>query len=188
MTRKTMVALKAQADTVLADNTTHLITAALLRTLIKDFLDTVTPGFGAVGRATQTLVALGVTPQVVTYDTLMAVTVEYTAVLAAGTVQRFALGLPTVNNRVSFFADVECPAGNEVNFQLYRDGVLIPGGCTVSGQGLGNPVGATFSLLNANPIAGDPIYKVMATKLTGAAANVTLIDVRLILEVVPTIS
>jgi hypothetical protein len=188
MTRKTMTALKAQADATLPDNAIHDISAADVRQMIKDVIDTLTPGFGAVGRATQTLVALGVTPQVVTYDTLMAVTVEYTAVLAAGTVQRFALGLPTVNNRVSFFADVECAAGNEVNFQLYRDGVLIPGGCTVSGQGIGNPVGATFSLLNATPIAGDPIYKVMATKLTGAAANVTLIDVRFILEVVPTIN
>jgi hypothetical protein len=187
MARKTLTALKAQADATIPDNATHLITAAAVRTLFKDFMDTMTPGFGAVGRATQTLVNLGVTQQVVTYDTLLAVTVDFTAVVAAGTMQRLALGLPTVNNRVTFFAQVDCPVGNEVNFTLFRDGVSVPGGCTVSGQGNGNPVEGSFTIINATPIAGDPVYKVMASKISGAASNVILTEARFILEVVPTI-
>lgn len=187
MTRKTMAALIAQANATIEDNITGNISAADVRSLFKDLIDTVTPGFGAVGRATQTLVSLGVAQQVVTYDTPLAVTADFTAVLASGTVQRNSFGLPTVNNRVTFFAQVDCAAGNEVSFTLFRDGVSVPGGCTVSGQGGGNPVEGSFSIINSTPIAGDPVYKVMASKITGAAANVILTEVRLILEVVPTI-
>ena len=186
MTRKTIVALKAQADATIEDNTTGLISAADVRSLFKDFMDTMTPGFGAVGRATQTLINLGLPLQVVTYDTEN-VTADFSANLPAGEVTRNALGLPTVNNRVTFYAGVEGPAGNEIVFTLHRDGVSVPGGVTVSCQGLGNPVQGTFSIINGTPIAGDPVYKVMASKITGAAANVNLIEVRLILEVVPTI-
>jgi hypothetical protein len=187
MTRKTMVALLAQADATIEDNVAGNISASDVRAMFKDFIDTMTPGFGAVGRATQTLVTLGPTQQVVTYDTLLAVTVDYTAVLAAGTVQRNALGLPTVNNRVTFYASVDCAAGSEVSFVLFRDGVNVPGGCTVSGLGGGNPVEASFEIINSTPVAGNPIYKVMAAKISGAPANVILTDVRFILEVVPTI-
>jgi hypothetical protein len=187
MARKTMVALKAQADASIPDNATHQITAAAVRTLFKDFMDTMTPGFGAVGRATQTLINLGAVQQVVTYDTLLAVTVDFTANLALGTMQRLALGLPTVNTRVTFFAQIDCPAGSEINFTLFRDGVSVPGGCTVSGQGAGNPVEGSFTIINATPVAGDPVYKVMASKISGAASNVILTEARLILEVVPTI-
>lgn len=187
MARKTMAALIAQANATLADNTTHLITAAVVRNMFKDFIDTVTPGFGAVSRATQTLVNLGAVQQVVTYDTNLAMTADFTPNLALGTVQRLALGLPTVNNRVSFFAQVDTTAGNEVSFTLFRDGVSVPGGCTVSGLGAGNPVEGTFSILNGTPIAGDPVYKVMASKVSGPASNVILTEVRLILEVVPTL-
>lgn len=187
MARKTMTALLAQADATIEDNTSGLISAADVRALFKDVIDTLTPGFGAVGRATQTLVALGIPQQVVTYDTLLAVTADFTPVLAAGTVQRNALGLPTVNNRVTFFAQVDTNSGNEVSFTLFRDGVSVPGGCTVSGQGAGNPVEGSFSIINSTPIAGNPVYKVMASKITGPASNVILTEVRLILEVVPTI-
>lgn len=187
MTRKTMVALLAQADATLADNATQDISAADVRNLIKDFIDTMTPGFGAVGKDAHTLVALGVTPVVVPYDTLMAVTTEFTANLPAGTVTRNALGLPTVNTRITFFAGVTGPSGNEVSFTLQRDGVNVPGGFTVSGMGATNPVQGSFEIINATPVAGNPVYRVMAAKINGAAANVDLSNVRFILEVVPTI-
>jgi len=182
-----MTALKAQADSTIEDNITGAISAADVRNMIKDLIDTLTPGFGAVGRATQTLVTLGPAAQVVTYDTAMAITPDFTPNLALGTVTRNALGLPTVNTRVTFYAGVEAPAGSEVLFTLFRDGVSVPGGFTVSCQGNGNPVQGSFEIINANPLAGDPVYKVMAAKISGAASNVILTDVRFILEVVPTI-
>jgi hypothetical protein len=187
MARKTLVALKAQADLTLADNATHDISAADVRDMFKDFLDTMTPGFGAAANDLHTLVGLGITQQVVPYDTLMVTTPEFTANLAAGEVTRHALGLPTVNTRVTFYTGVAAPAGNEVVFTLFRDGVSVPGGCTVSGQGIGNISEGSFEILNATPIAGDPVYKVMASKISGAASDVELSQTRFILEVIPTI-
>jgi hypothetical protein len=48
-------------------------------------------------------------------------------------------------------------------------------------------VQGSFEIINATPIAGNPVYKVMVSKISGAAANTNLIDVRFIAEVVPTI-
>jgi hypothetical protein len=187
MARKTMVALKAQADATLGDNATHDISAVDVRNMIKDFIDTMTPGFGAVGNDLHTLVNLGIAQVVVPYDVLLAVTADFSANLAAGEVTRHSLGLPTVNTRVTFYAGVAAPAGNEVVFTLFRDGVSVPGGCTVSGQGAGNIAEGSFEIINGTPVAGDPVYKVMASKISGAANDVELSNVRLILEVVPTI-
>lgn len=187
MARKTIVALLAQADTTIEDNITGLISASDVRNMIKDFINTVKPGFGAVGNDLHTLLNLGLPLQVVPYDTLLAVTEDFTVNLATGEVTRLALGLPTVNNRITFYAGVAAPAGNEVVFSLFRDGVNVPGGTTVSGQGIGNIVEGSFEIINGTPIAGDPVYKVMASKISGAAADIELSNVRFILEVVPTL-
>jgi hypothetical protein len=187
MPRRTISDLLAQANTTLPDNILQEITAADVRDMIKDVIDTFKPGFGAVGNPLTTLVALGITPVVIPYTQLLAVTAEYTAVIASGTVRRNALGLPTVNDRITFFADVACPDGNEVVFSLYRDGLQVPGGMTVSGRGLGNIAAGSFSILSGTAIVGDPVYEVRAAKISGGADNVELSNVRLILEVIPTL-
>lgn len=188
MARKSMFALQAQADAVLADNTTHDISAADVRTLIKDFIDTMTPGFGALGVALTTLPALGITPVMVVLPDLMAITPDFTTFGAAsGQIRRNALGLPSTNTRVTFYSGVAAPVGNEVVFSLFRDGVNVPGGCTISGQGATNIAEGSFEVINAQPLAGDPVYEVRASKISGPAGDIELSDVRLILEVVPTI-
>ena len=187
MTRKTIAALLAQADATIEDNTTQAISAADVRNMIKDVIDTFSPGFGAVGNPTVTLTALGATPVVIPYAEMLAVTVEFTASLAAGTVRRNSQGLPSTNTRVTFYTDMATADGNEIVFSLYRDGANVPGGTTASGRGIGNIVEASFEVINGSPIAGDPVYSVRASRITGAAADVTLSNVRLILEVVPTL-
>jgi len=188
MARKTMFALQAQADATLPDNTTHDISAADVRTLIKDFIDTMTPGFGALGADIATLVALGVTPVMVVLPNLMAITADFTTFgPTSGQIRRNALGLPSTNTRVTFYAGISCDVGNEVVFSLYRDGVSVPGGCTISGQGNTNITEGSFEVINAQPLAGDPVYEVRASKISGGIDDVELTDVRLILEVVPTI-
>jgi hypothetical protein len=187
MTRKTIVALLLQADTNLPDNTSGDISAADVRDLLKDIIDTFKPGFGAIGNDLHTLVALGITPVVIPYTTLLAVTADFTANLVAGQITRNSLGLPSTNTRVTFATDMACQDGSEVVFSLYRDGINVPGGTTASGRGLGNITEATFEIINAQPVAGNPVYEVRASKITGAASNVDLTNVRLILEVVPTL-
>jgi hypothetical protein len=187
MTRKTMLALIAQADATLEDNTTGAITAADVRNLIKDVIDSFAPGYGAAANPLVTLPALGITPQIVKYTQNLAQTPEYAMSLAAGTITRLAQGLPTTVNRVSFYADVAAPAGNEVVFSLFRNGVDIPGGTTVSGQGAGNVSQAAFSVGTTSPDGADYTYDIRATKISGGADNVELSNVRFILESVPTL-
>lgn len=185
--RKTMIALLAQADSTIEDNTTQQITAADVRTMIKDMIDSFSPGYGIASIATVTLTALGTTPVAVHYDTALAATPEYVLSLAAGTIKRKSQGLPSTVNRVSFYADVAAASGAEVMFSLYRDGVDIPGGTTCSGQGAGNFVQGAFSISTTAEDALDHVYDVRASKITGAADNVALHNVRFIVELIPTI-
>ena len=187
MARKTMLALSAQADTTLADNLTQDISAADVRNMVKDFIDTMAPGYGIASADTLTLVALGVAPQVVTYDDILAMTNDFIVTPGAGTVERLANGLPSTVQRVSFNCDLAAPAGDEVVFSLFRDGVDIPGGTTVSGQGLGNFVQAAFSIGTSAEDALDHIYDIRASKVTGGADNVEIANVRFFLEYVPTL-
>ena len=48
MTRKTMVELIAEIGTLFADNTSGAITPAKLRQFCTDFVDTMTPAYGAL--------------------------------------------------------------------------------------------------------------------------------------------
>jgi hypothetical protein len=187
MTRKTVLALLAQADATLPDNITQDISAADVREMIKDMIDTFAPGYGILSAASTTLIALSPTPQTVHYTAILSLTPEYTAITAAGSVTRLAQGLPTTVNRISFYCDVAAPSGNEVAFTLARNGTDIPGGTTVTGQGAGNLANASFSVGTTSPDGADYTYTIHAKKLTGAAADVTLTNVRFILESVPTL-
>lgn len=187
MTRKTMLALLAQADATIEDNTAGNISAVDMRTMIKDVIDSFAPGYGILSADTTTLLALGITPQTVHYTTVLAQTPEYTVTAAAGTVTRLAQGLPTTVNRISFYADVATTTGNEVAFTLIRNGLTIPGGTTVTGQGAGNVANASFSVGTTSPDGQDYTYAVHAAKINGAASDVILTNVRFILESVPTL-
>lgn len=187
MPRKTVLALLAQADATLPDNITQAISAADVRSMVKDITETYSPGYGALSQPLVVLPALGITPVVVPFAAVLAQTPEYVCVPAAGTIQRLAGGLPTTVNRVSFYADVSCPTGNEVVFSLFRDGVDIPGGTTVSGQGAGNVVQAAFSVGTTSPGAADHVYSIRASKISGGADNVEVSNARFIVEYVPTI-
>jgi hypothetical protein len=188
MTRKTITALIAQADATIADNTTGDISAADVRDMIKDFLNSIKPGYGAAGNDSLTIVGLGTTPRVISYNQLLAQTPEdFLVLLGAGQIQRLANGLPATRTRLSFQAGVLAPAGNEILLSVYRDGADMPGGVTVSGTGLGNPATAVFQSIDATPVPGSPVYEIRASKLTGAASDVEFTDLRLLLEVVPTI-
>jgi hypothetical protein len=187
MPRKSITALLAQADATLPNNTTQLITAAAVRQMVRDITDTYSPGFAAVSIAALLLPALGVTPQVITYNTQIVLTPDYTVNMAAGTITRLAAGLNPTFNRVSFYAGVSAPNGNEVVFQLYRDGAPVAGGVTISAQGAGNVVAASFSLPTAVADGANHVYDIRATKVSGGADNVTLDNVRFILEYIPTV-
>jgi len=72
-------------------------------------------------------------------------------------------------------------------FSLFRNGVDIPGGITVSGQGIGNRVQAAFSVGTTSPDGADYTYDIRASKITGGSDDVELDNVRFIVESVPTL-
>jgi len=185
--RKSILALLTQADATIEDNTTGAISAADVRNLIKDVIDTFAPGYGIVSSESLNMAALGVTPRAIPFTTTLAATAEYTVVLASGSITRLAQGLPSTVSRVSFYADVAAPAGDEMVFSLFRDGVDIPGGITVSGQGIGNRVQAAFSVGTSAEDSLDHVYDIRASKVTGGADDVELDNIRFIIESVPTI-
>jgi hypothetical protein len=187
MARRTIAALLAEATTNLPDNSTGLISPADIRDIVKNIADTFSPGYAAVSRGSLVLPALGLTPQVVTYDTNLIGTPDYAVDLVTGAITRLAGALNPTFNRVSFYTGVSAPNGNEVVFRLYRDGIAIPGGVELSAQGNANIVAASFSLPSATSDGLDHAYDVRATKVSGGADNVTLTNARFILEYIPTI-
>jgi hypothetical protein len=188
MTRKTILALLAQADETLPDNDTGAITPAVLRDMVRDIVETFSPGYGAMSSVTLTMAALGTTPRAIPYQTLLAQTPEFVCVPAAGTIKRLAQGLPTTVNRVSFNADVAAPSGAEVAFALYRNGTAVPGAAmTLTGQGAGNYALASISGGFTTLDGADYTYEVRAAKISGAVDDVNLSNVRFVVEVVPTI-
>ena len=188
MSRKTIVALLAQADATLEDNTTQNITASDVRNMVKDVIDTFRPGFGTLSNPSVTLPALAAAPGVIVpFADGLSVKEDFVVNAQAGTVQRMALGLPSTITRVTFYTDMAAQDGSEIVFSLYRDGVNVPGGTTATGRGSGNVVEASFVMIDSTTAAGNPVYSVRASRLTGAPGDVTLSNVRLILEVVPTI-
>ena len=187
MPYRTIIDLRAEVGTFFPDNTTGLITAASVRDMFKDIIDTFSPGYGILSSESLTMAALGVTPRAIPFTSILAATDTYTAVLADGAVTRLARGLPSTVNRVSFYADVAAPAGDEMVFSLFRDGIDVPGGITVSGQGIGNRVQAAFSVGNSAEDALDHVYDIRVSKVTGGADDVELDNIRFIVEYVPTI-
>jgi hypothetical protein len=188
MTRKTILALLAQADATLPDNVDGLITPQHVRAMVKDIVESFSPGYGAASNPTITLSALGTTPRVIPYTTELAKTPEFEINLALGTIKRLALGLPTTVNRISFYADVNAASGSEIEFGLYRGGVLIPAGqTTITAQGAGNFAQAVINIGTTTLDGADYAYEVRASKISGAADNVQLNNARFICEIIPTI-
>jgi hypothetical protein len=183
-----MLALLAQADSTLIDNTDGAITPATVRAMVKDIIDSFCPGYGAAGATTLTLATLGTAQRVVPYTTKLAETAEFVVTIAAGTILRHAQGLPTTVNRVSFSADVAAASGSEVLFQLFRNGVAVAGAAmTATGGGAGNYSLASLTAGFTSLDGADYTYDVRASKISGAADDVALSNVRFVVEIVPTI-
>jgi hypothetical protein len=188
MTRKTVLALLAQADTTLEDNIVGGITPADIRTMIKDVIESFSPGYGACINPSVTMATLGPTPVTIPYATKLAETKEFQVNLSAGQITRLALGLPTTVNRISFYVDVNAASGAEIEFTLCRNGTPITGGITtITAQGAGNFAQAVINTGTTTVDGQDYAYEVRIAKTSGSADNVQLINARFIIEVIPTI-
>jgi len=144
---KTMSALKAQAANDLLDNAQALISPADVRNMITDFLDTMTPAYGAMSITSAAGIAqtLNISPAIalpfeaVSPDT----TPEYTCTPASGTIARAG----QTACRVSLNVEVYAAAGKFITLTLYNGGAATPWKFTVQAQGASKPASVSLSAM-----------------------------------------
>lgn len=183
MARKSIAELLAQADATLPDNATQLITAAAVRNIIKDFVDTMAPSYGVITCASSVEVVPGGTPQVIAPFTAVlqaSPATEWSANLTNGSVTRALNGVAGNTSRVTVDGDVEGPNNNLVEVRLYKNGAYTGFSVSATTGGAGRPFGFNFLGLIYND--ADATFDVRAV---GDAATYTFSNVDLICENVP---
>lgn len=186
MPRKTMAALLAQAAATLPDNTTEEISPADVRLMVQDFVNSIKPGYAVLSNPTHTFPLLGGTPVLVPYTSVDLISAEDFQA-AAGIVTRLPNGLSSFVTRVNFAAEALGPSGAEFSAQLFVDGVQFGTGTTITMAGAANFAPLSFSVLVPKATGANQTLEVRVAKISGAASDVDLADVRLICEVVPTL-
>ena len=179
MPRKSIQELTAQAIASFPDNTTGLITPALLRAMFIDFLNAISPAYGLLSRSTPNVQVLGLAPVIVAFQTAFdGDPAQTTSSTASNTIARSERGTSTIN----FTADLECQANRFVTFTLYKNGVATTWRITGNGGGAGNPISVALTAIDyADPAA---TYAIEATCETNGT-SVTLSNMALVLAVDP---
>ena len=176
MTAKSMLELLAQADATLPDNTTQEITAADVRNMIKDFIDSVTPGYGVVQIVSQalTLNATTPTPLAPASSTNTTPTI-FAASAAQGSVQRTLNGVAGSTIQIIASGDISGNNGNEVTVRLFQDGNPTNFVQTVSTTGAANNNG--FNIAAIVYVANDAVFDLRAVAPAGTYTfrNVSLV-------------
>lgn len=190
MSRKTIAALLAQADTTIEDNTTQNISPADVRSMVKDFVDSMTPGFASITNASLAFPSLGGgVPQIVTCTASpVSTSGSFTPNFAAGTITRLAQGLPSTINNLQFTCNAFGPAGTPITFGMYRDGVLIPTiTVDIDVQGNANPKQVVLLLIDVVNDSANHVYDVRVVK-AGSATAITLASVRFAAQSIPSLT
>ena len=142
-----MAELKAQAVADLQDNNTGAISPADVRNMITEFLDTMTPAYGAltIGSGAGIALTLNTTPAVaLPWETISPdTTPEYTCTLATGIISRTG----QTANRVTINVECYCAAGKYVTAQLFNAGTALPWRTTVLGQGATKPININLTAI-----------------------------------------
>lgn len=161
MTIKSMQELKAQADATIEDNITGAISAADVRTLIKDFVDSVTPGYGALSFTTGSFNVPITTPSV--FTPWSAVTEQdpgyFTASAANGQITRLitTAGLAAATDLHTLNGNVSGTGGHLVTIEIFKNGAATGWKTSVACESAANPVGFNISGITYTPTV-DAVY------------------------------
>jgi hypothetical protein len=180
MTIRSIVELLAQADATIEDNTTGAISAADVRNMIKDFLDTMSPAYGAIA-CTSTTETLSATPQpLAPFTSTLATTAGYySANLVAGTITRSS-PVAGVTDFIIASGSVSGGNNNNVLVELYKNGVATGYKCSVTCTGAGDAQG--FNIAGLTYTAGSAEFSLRAT---GPAGSYVFTDVTLLVQAQP---
>ena len=180
--RYTVVDLKTQLNTTLADNTTGLISAQDVRDGMQSIVDSIT----VVSALTTGNNVTGVSvPGINTTPSELPASFYTTegsgdpALLEARGNPEGDLQVKTTIGllQVGFDVTIETANGTDIGFTLTQNGVTVPMSIIISGRGTGNPVSASGSWLFTSLVANDTFNLVVYT-LT-ATATITLFSVGL---------
>ena len=175
--RYTVVDLKTQLNTTLADNTTGLISAQDVRDGMQSILDSITVVTAlTTGNNPTGVVVSGVSttpaPLPATFYTTEgsgdATLLEARNNPDGDLLVKTVIGLL----QVAFDVTIETANGTDIGFTLTQNGVTVAMAVVISGRGTGNPISATGSWLFTSLAVNDTFELVMYT-LTGTA-TVTL--------------
>lgn len=151
MARKTMVELTAEIATLFADNTSGAITPAKLREFCQDFVDTMTPAYGAISIAGPLAATVGITDQLMVWSTTyVAQNPEFLTDPATGKITR---DQAIVTNRISVNIDVEMATNRELTATLYKNGVPTVWRAKCSGSGAGRPAILSLEAIDYSDVA-----------------------------------
>ena len=142
-TRKSIDELLVAADALFQTNANGQITATALRTYLEDFVETMKPAYAAMTIGTTPLAQALTTiyaPMVFT-DISDANSPEYAAYPATGQIVRDLESL----NRLTFNVDLYVGTNRQVDFALFRDGVITPWAFSLQGNGNANPQSGGFT-------------------------------------------
>ena len=187
MTIKSMNELLAQADATIQDNTTGDITAAEVRNLVKDFIDSVRPNYGVIS-CTSTVETLSATPQLLApFTATNSLTVgAYTSNLTNGSVTRLVAGhTPPLTGATDFITidgSVEGANNALVTMALYKNGAPTGFELSMTTQGASRPVGINFAGLIYTDSSSDAVYDVRAY---GDAGSFTFLNVLILCQSQP---
>jgi hypothetical protein len=183
MPRTSIQLLLAEADAEIPDNAAQFVTPAKVRNLIKNFLDTLAPAYGAIQKPAAAVFALTAVAQVLNnWTAAIKVTApEWVANLVAGTCQRVLNGVPGTVTRVTANGSVEGANGANVTAQIFKNGAFTGFAITVNCTGVGDPV--AFNVVGITSELADATFELRA--LTNNPGNYTFTNLILACENIP---
>jgi hypothetical protein len=185
MTVKSMDELLAQADATIEDNITGAITPSDVRTLIKNFIDSISPGYGAISAVSVVEAVTAVFGVIAPWAAQVAATAGvYTTNLTNGSVTRLIQSAALAGGTDFIVADleVEGPNNNVVTVALFKNGVSTGFEMSATTQGAGRPVSLNLSGLVYTAQPGDAVYDLRAA---GDATNYTFTNLLLLIQTQP---
>ena len=153
MTRKTMVELTSEIATLFADNTSGEINPADLRQFCQNFVDTMTPAYGALQIPGPLGATVGTADQLMVWTSqYIAQGPEFTTDAATGKIVRTD-GVATT--RFSINVDVELVSNRELTATLYKNGVATVWRAKISGSGTGRPAVLSLEAIDYSDVPAE---------------------------------
>jgi hypothetical protein len=185
MTIKSIEELITQANTNLPDNITQLISAADVRQLFIDFLDSVGPGYGVMNLVGPSAKAVTTTPSKISpFTSVEEVTSGFYIGSAANAEITRLIASASIVGATDFITvtgSVNGPNNNNLTVEIYKDGA--PTGIKMSVTCTGTSDNVGFNCVGLEYKAGaDAVYDV---RVSGPAANYNFTNVQFLAQSQP---